>query len=434
MAAITDLHAREILDSRGNPTVEVEIFLEDGTFSRAGVPSGASTGMFEATELRDGDKNRYDGKGVLKAVNYVNGEIADAVIGWEAADQRGLDQILINLDGTPNKSRLGANAILGVSLAAAHASADSAGLPLFQYLGGVNAHNLPVPMMNIINGGAHADNNVDIQESMIMPVGAPSFSEGLRMCAEIYHTLKAVLKSKGLSTAVGDEGGFAPDLPSNEAAMEIICEAIEKAGYTPGKDIALATDVAASELLGDDGLYHLTGDHAAKTAEEMVEFYAELVRKYPIISIEDGLGEEDWNGWKKLTEALGTRVQLVGDDLFVTNTKRLSRGIHQGVANSILIKLNQIGTLTETFDAVQMAQRSGYTAVISHRSGETADTTIADVAVALNAGQIKTGAPGRTERVAKYNQLLRIEELLDTDAVYGSGILNHRMRHLGKAE
>lgn len=432
MAAITDLHAREILDSRGNPTVEVEVFLEDGTFSRAGVPSGASTGLFEATELRDGDKNRYDGKGVLKAVNNVNGEIADAVIGWEASDQRGLDQILINLDGTPNKSRLGANAILGVSLAAAHASADSAGLPLFQYLGGVNAHNLPVPMMNIINGGAHADNNVDIQESMIMPVGASSFSEGLRMCAEIYHTLKSVLKEKGLSTAVGDEGGFAPDLPSNEAAMEIICQAIEKAGYTPGKDIALATDVAASELLGEDGLYHLTGDHAAKTAEEMIGFYENLVRKYPIISIEDGLGEEDWDGWKKLTEALGSRVQLVGDDLFVTNTQRLSRGIHQGVANSILIKLNQIGTLTETFDAVQMAQRSGYTAVISHRSGETADTTIADVAVALNAGQIKTGAPGRTERVAKYNQLLRIEELLDTDAVYGSGMLNHRMRQLFK--
>lgn len=432
MAAITDLHAREILDSRGNPTVEVEVFLEDGTFSRAGVPSGASTGLFEATELRDGDKNRYDGKGVLKAVNNVNGEIADAVVGWEASDQRGLDQILINLDGTPNKSRLGANAILGVSLAAAHASADSAGLPLFQYLGGVNAHNLPVPMMNIINGGAHADNNVDIQESMIMPVGASSFSEGLRMCAEIYHTLKSVLKEKGLSTAVGDEGGFAPDLPSNEAAMEIICEAIEKAGYTPGKDIALATDVAASELLGEDGLYHLAGDHAAKTAEEMIGFYENLVRKYPIISIEDGLGEEDWDGWKKLTEALGSRVQLVGDDLFVTNTQRLSRGIHQGVANSILIKLNQIGTLTETFDAVQMAQRSGYTAVISHRSGETADTTIADVAVALNAGQIKTGAPGRTERVAKYNQLLRIEELLDTDAVYGSGMLNHRMRQLLK--
>ena len=432
MAAITDLHAREILDSRGNPTVEVEVFLEDGTFSRARVPSGASTGLFEATELRDGDKNRYDGKGVLKAVNNVNGEIADAVIGWEASDQRGLDQILINLDGTPNKSRLGANAILGVSLAAAHASADSAGLPLFQYLGGVNAHNLPVPMMNIINGGAHADNNVDIQESMIMPVGASSFSEGLRMCAEIYHTLKSVLKEKGLSTAVGDEGGFAPDLPSNEAAMEIICEAIEKAGYTPGRDIALATDVAASELLGEDGLYHLAGDHAAKTAEEMIGFYENLVRKYPIISIEDGLGEEDWDGWKKLTEALGSRVQLVGDDLFVTNTQRLSRGIHQGVANSILIKLNQIGTLTETFDAVQMAQRSGYTAVISHRSGETADTTIADVAVALNAGQIKTGAPGRTERVAKYNQLLRIEELLDTDAVYGSGMLNHRMRQLFK--
>ena len=432
MAAITDLHAREILDSRGNPTVEVEVFLEDGTFSRAGVPSGASTGLFEATELRDGDKNRYDGKGVLKAVNNVNGEIADAVVGWEASDQRGLDQILINLDGTPNKSRLGANAILGVSLAAAHASADSAGLPLFQYLGGVNAHNLPMPMMNIINGGAHADNNVDIQESMIMPVGASSFSEGLRMCAEIYHTLKSVLKEKGLSTAVGDEGGFAPDLPSNEAAMEIICEAIEKAGYTPGKDIALATDVAASELLGEDGLYHLAGDHAAKTAEEMIGFYENLVRKYPIISIEDGLGEEDWDGWKKLTEALGSRVQLVGDDLFVTNTQRLSRGIHQGVANSILIKLNQIGTLTETFDAVQMAQRSGYTAVISHRSGETADTTIADVAVALNAGQIKTGAPGRTERVAKYNQLLRIEELLDTDAVYGSGMLNHRMRQLLK--
>lgn len=432
MAAITDLHAREILDSRGNPTVEVEVFLEDGTFSRAGVPSGASTGLFEATELRDDDKNRYDGKGVLKAVNNVNGEIADAVIGWEASDQRGLDQILINLDGTPNKSRLGANAILGVSLAAAHASADSAGLPLFQYLGGVNAHNLPVPMMNIINGGAHADNNVDIQESMIMPVGASSFSEGLRMCAEIYHTLKSVLKEKGLSTAVGDEGGFAPDLPSNEAAMEIICEAIEKAGYTPGRDIALATDVAASELLGEDGLYHLAGDHAAKTAEEMIGFYENLVQKYPIISIEDGLGEEDWDGWKKLTEALGSRVQLVGDDLFVTNTQRLSRGIHQGVANSILIKLNQIGTLTETFDAVQMAQRSGYTAVISHRSGETADTTIADVAVALNAGQIKTGAPGRTERVAKYNQLLRIEELLDTDAVYGSGMLNHRMRQLFK--
>ena len=305
MAVITDLHAREILDSRGNPTVEVEMTLEDGAFARAGVPSGASTGMFEATELRDGDENRYDGKGVLCAVNNVNGEIADAVLGWDASDQRGLDHILINLDGTPNKSRLGANAILGVSLAAAHASAESAELPLFQYLGGINAHNLPVPMMNIINGGAHADNNVDIQESMIMPVGASSFSEGLRMCAEVYHALKTVLKKSHLSTAVGDEGGFAPDLPSNEAAMEVICEAVEKAGYTAGKDIVLAADVAASELLGDDGLYHLSGDHAAKTAEEMISFYEDLVNKYPIISIEDGLGEEDWGGWKKLTAVLG---------------------------------------------------------------------------------------------------------------------------------
>lgn len=428
MAAITDLHAREILDSRGNPTVEVEMTLEDGTFARAAVPSGASTGMFEATELRDGDKSRYNGKGVLKAVNNVNSEIADAVLGWDASDQRGLDHILINLDGTENKSRLGANAILGVSLAAAHAAAASAGLPLYQYLGGVNAHNLPVPMMNIMNGGAHADNNVDIQESMIMPVGAPSFHEGLRMCAEIYHALKDVLKKKGLSTAVGDEGGYAPDLPSNEVAMEVICEAIEKAGYTAGKDVALATDVAASELLGDDGLYHLAGDHTAKTADEMIAFYEKLIDEYPIISIEDGLGEEDWDGWKKLTDALGKKVQLVGDDLFVTNTKRLSKGIHLGVANSILIKLNQIGTLTETFEAVQMAQRCGYTAVISHRSGETADTTIADVAVALNAGQIKTGAPGRTERVAKYNQLLRIEEDLDADSFYGSSALSHRMK------
>lgn len=428
MAAITDLHAREILDSRGNPTVEVEMTLEDGTFARAAVPSGASTGMFEATELRDGDKSRYNGKGVLKAVNNVNSEIADAVLGWDASDQRGLDHILINLDGTENKSRLGANAILGVSLAAAHAAAASAGLPLYQYLGGVNAHNLPVPMMNIMNGGAHADNNVDIQESMIMPVGAPSFHEGLRMCAEIYHALKDVLKKKGLSTAVGDEGGYAPDLPSNEAAMEVICEAIEKAGYAAGKDVVLATDVAASELLGDDGLYHLAGDHTAKTADEMIAFYEKLIDEYPIISIEDGLGEEDWDGWKKLTDALGKKVQLVGDDLFVTNTKRLSKGIHLGVANSILIKLNQIGTLTETFEAVQMAQRCGYTAVISHRSGETADTTIADVAVALNAGQIKTGAPGRTERVAKYNQLLRIEEDLDADSFYGSSALSHRMK------
>lgn len=432
MSAIIDLHAREILDSRGNPTVEVDIALEDGIFARAAVPSGASTGMFEATELRDGDPNRYNGKGVLKAVENVNGEIADAVIGWDASDQRGLDHILINLDGTENKSRLGANAILGVSLATAHAAAESAGLPLYQYLGGVNAYNLPVPMMNIMNGGAHADNNVDIQESMIMPVGAGEFQEGLRMCAEVYHALKDVLKKKGLSTAVGDEGGFAPDLPSNEAAMDVICEAIEKAGYTAGKDIVLATDVAASELLGDDGLYHLAGDHSNKTAEEMIRYYEYLTDRFPIISIEDGLGEEDWDGWKALTDALGSKVQLVGDDLFVTNTKRLSKGIHMGVANSVLIKLNQIGTLTETFETVQMAQRCGYTAVISHRSGETADTTIADIAVALNAGQIKTGAPCRTERVAKYNQLLRIAEDLDADASYGSSALLHRMKRFAK--
>lgn len=432
MAVITDLHAREILDSRGNPTIEVEMLLEDGIFARADVPSGASTGKFEACELRDGDESRYDGKGVLDAVDTVNGEIADAVIGWDSMDQRGLDQILINLDGTENKSRLGANAILGVSLAAARASADSAGLPLYQYLGGINAHVLPCPMMNILNGGAHADNNVDIQECMIMPMGAASFREALRMCAEVYHRLKQVLKSRGLSTAVGDEGGFAPDLPSNEAAMEVICEAVEKAGYTAGKDIVLATDVAASELLQDDGLYHLAGDHTAKDAEGMIQFYEHLVSSYPIISIEDGLGEEDWDGWRKLTDALGGKVQLLGDDLFVTNTKRLSKGIHAGVANSILIKVNQIGTLTETFDAIQMAHRSGYTAVVSHRSGETEDTTIADLAVALNVGQIKTGAPCRSERVAKYNQLLRIEEELDADAAFGSSPLYHRMLRFSK--
>lgn len=432
MAVITDLHAREILDSRGNPTIEVEMMLEDGTFSRADVPSGASTGKFEACELRDGDEGRYAGKGVLDAVDNVNGEIADAVIGWDSCDQRGLDHILINLDGTENKSRLGANAILGVSLAAARASADSTGLPLYQYLGGINAHVLPCPMMNIMNGGAHADNNVDIQECMIMPVGAQSFSEALRMCAEVYHALKQVLKSRGLSTAVGDEGGFAPNLPSNEAAIEVICEAVEKAGYTAGKDIALATDVAASELLGEDGLYHFSGDNTVKDAEGMITFYDHLINSYPIISIEDGLGEEDWDGWKKLTDVLGSKVQLVGDDLFVTNTKRLSWGIHTGVANSILIKVNQIGTLTETFEAIQMAHRSGYTAVVSHRSGETADTTIADLAVALNVGQIKTGAPCRSERVAKYNQLLRIEEELEADSVYGSSSLNHRMRRFLK--
>ncbi len=429
MADIMDIRAREILDSRGNPTVEVDMELTDGTFARAAVPSGASTGMYEATELRDGG-TRFGGKGVLAAVENVNTEIADAVIGMDASDQRGIDSLMIALDGTENKSRLGANAILAVSLAAAQAAAQSARLPLYQYLGGANAHVLPVPMMNIMNGGAHADNNVDIQECMIMPVGAPNFSEALRMGAEVYQALKSVLKGKGLATAVGDEGGFAPNLPSNEAAIEVICEAIEKAGYRAGEDIALALDVAASEILGDDGLYHLTGDHTAKDAAGMVAYYQGLLENYPIISIEDGLGEEDWDGWKLLTETLGGKIQLVGDDLFVTNTERLSRGIHKGVANSILIKVNQIGTLTETMEAVEMAKRAGYSAVISHRSGETEDTTIADIAVALNAGQIKTGAPARTERVAKYNQLLRIEEALDTNAMYGDGHIRHLLRRL----
>ncbi len=429
MADIIDIRAREILDSRGNPTVEVDMELADGTFARAAVPSGASTGMYEATELRDGGA-RYGGKGVLAAVENVNTEIADAVIGMDASDQRGIDSLMIALDGTENKSRLGANAILAVSLAAAQAAAQSAHLPLYQYLGGANAHVMPVPMMNIMNGGAHADNNVDIQECMIMPVGAPNFREALRMGAEVYQALKSVLKGKGLATAVGDEGGFAPNLPSNEAAIEVICEAIEKAGYRAGEDIALALDVAASEILGDDGLYHLTGDHTAKDAAGMVAYYENLLEQYPIISIEDGLGEEDWDGWKLLTETLGGKIQLVGDDLFVTNTERLSRGIHKGVANSILIKVNQIGTLTETMEAVEMAKRAGYSAVISHRSGETEDTTIADIAVALNAGQIKTGAPARTERVAKYNQLLRIEEALDTNAVYGDGHIRHLLRRL----
>ncbi len=429
MADIMDIRAREILDSRGNPTVEVDMELADGTFARAAVPSGASTGMYEATELRDGGA-RYGGKGVLAAVENVNTEIADAVIGMDASDQRGIDSLMIALDGTENKSRLGANAILAVSLAAAQAAAQSARLPLYQYLGGANAHVMPVPMMNIMNGGAHADNNVDIQECMIMPVGAPNFREALRMGAEVYQALKSVLKGKGLATAVGDEGGFAPNLPSNEAAIEVICEAIEKAGYRAGEDIALALDVAASEILGDDGLYHLTGDHTAKDAAGMVAYYENLLEQYPIISIEDGLGEEDWDGWKLLTETLGGKIQLVGDDLFVTNTERLSRGIHKGVANSILIKVNQIGTLTETMEAVEMAKRAGYSAVISHRSGETEDTTIADIAVALNAGQIKTGAPARTERVAKYNQLLRIEEALDTNAIYGDGHIRHLLRRL----
>lgn len=417
MAMITDVYAREILDSRGNPTVEVEVYLEDGTISRAAVPSGASTGMFEAVELRDGDKSRYLGKGVLKAVENVNDIIGPAIIGYDATEQVAIDKIMIELDGTPNKGKLGANAILGVSMAVAKAAAESLDLPLFQYLGGTNAKELPVPMMNILNGGAHADNNVDIQEFMIMPVGAETFAQALRMCAEIYHTLKNVLKGKGLATGVGDEGGFAPNLGSNEEALQVICEAIKEAGLEPGKDIMLAIDAASSEFY-KDGKYELAGEGKTKTAAEMVDFYEELVNKYPIISIEDGLAEEDWDGWKVLTERLGKKVQLVGDDLFVTNTERLSKGIANDTANAILIKVNQIGTLTETFDAIEMAKRAGYTCVISHRSGETEDATIADIAVAVNAGQIKTGAPARSERVAKYNQLLRIEDLLAETAQY----------------
>ncbi|EZP74970.1 enolase [Parageobacillus genomosp. 1] len=419
MSAIIDVYAREVLDSRGNPTVEVEVYTEDGGFGRALVPSGASTGEYEAVELRDGDKGRYLGKGVLKAVENVNEVIAPEIIGLEVTDQVGIDKTLIELDGTENKSKLGANAILGVSLAVARAAADELGLPLYQYLGGFNAKTLPVPMMNILNGGAHADNNVDIQEFMIMPVGAKSFREALRMGAEIFHSLKAVLKAKGYNTAVGDEGGFAPNLKSNEEALQTIIEAIEKAGYKPGEEVMLAMDVASSELYNkEDGKYHLEGEGVVKTSEEMVAWYEELVSKYPIISIEDGLDENDWEGHKLLTERLGKKVQLVGDDLFVTNTKKLAEGIEKGVGNSILIKVNQIGTLTETFDAIEMAKRAGYTAVVSHRSGETEDSTIADIAVATNAGQIKTGAPSRTDRVAKYNQLLRIEDQLGDTAIY----------------
>lgn len=417
MPMITDVFAREIMDSRGNPTVEVDVILEDGTLGRAAVPSGASTGMFEAVELRDGDKGRYLGKGVLKAVENVNQIIAPELVGLEATDQVGADRIMIELDGTPNKGKLGANAILGVSMAVAKAAAGSLGLPLYQYLGGFNAKQLPVPMMNILNGGAHADNNVDIQEFMVMPVGAASFTEALRMGAEIYHNLKKVLSERKLATAIGDEGGFAPNLASNEEALKVIMEAINKAGYQPGEQVVLALDVASSEMF-KDGKYHLEGEGLVKTPAEMVEYYAELVAKYPIISIEDGMAEEDWDGWKLLTDTLGSKVQLVGDDLFVTNTERLSCGIKTGVGNSILVKVNQIGSLTETFDAIEMAKRAGYTAVISHRSGETEDATIADIAVAVNAGQIKTGAPARTDRIAKYNQLLRIEEELNDLAQY----------------
>jgi len=414
---IVDVVARQILDSRCFPTVEVEVYLEDGTVGRAAVPSGASTGMYEAVELRDGDKSQYLGKGVLKAVQNVNDTIAEELIGCNVYDQPYIDKLLIELDGTPNKAKLGANAILGVSLAVANAAAKSLDLPLYQYVGGVNAKVLPVPMMNIINGGSHADNSVDLQEFMVMPVGAKTFSDALQMCAEVYHTLKKTLHDKGYSTAIGDEGGFAPNLKSNEEAIEVIIEAITAAGYKAGEDMFIAIDAASSEYY-KDGKYVLEHEGKTLTAAEMVDFLEAWVNKYPIISIEDGMAEEDWEGWKLLTERLGKKVQLVGDDLFVTNTERLERGIDLGVGNSILIKLNQIGTLTETLNAIEMANRAGYTAVISHRSGETEDTTIADLVVAVNAGQIKTGAPARSERVAKYNQLIRIEEELDDVAEY----------------
>jgi enolase len=418
MSEITDVYAREILDSRGNPTLEVEVFLESGAMGRAAVPSGASTGEREALELRDGDKSRYLGKGVRKAVENVNDIIAEQILGMEATDQIGIDRKMLELDGTEYKSKLGANAILGVSLAVAKAAADDAGLPLYQYIGGANAKELPLPMMNIINGGAHADNNVDIQEFMIMPAGAPDFAEALRMGAEIFHALKGVLKAKGYNTAVGDEGGFAPNLKSNEEALEVIMEAITKAGYKPGEQVLLALDVASSELF-KDGKYTLENEaQPVKTAVEMVDFYENLVNKYPIVSIEDGMAENDWEGWKLLTDRLGKRIQIVGDDLFVTNPKILKEGIDKGIANSILIKLNQIGSLTETLDAIEMAKRAGYTCVISHRSGETEDTTLADLSVAVNAGQIKTGSLCRTDRVAKYNQLLRIEDELGDTAIF----------------
>lgn len=419
MANIIGIYGREILDSRGNPTVEVEVYLDDGCMGRAAVPSGASTGAFEAVELRDGDKGRYLGKGVTNAVKNINEIISPEIIGKEVFDQVGLDQLMIDLDGTDNKGKLGANAILGVSMAIAKAAASTLGLSIYQYLGGVNAKTLPVPMMNILNGGEHADNNVDIQEFMVMPVGAKSFAEALRTGAEIFHNLKKVLKEKGLNTSVGDEGGFAPNLTSNEEALQVIVDAIKTAGYKPGEDVMLALDVAATEIYNkEEKQYELKGEGLVKTSEEMVEFYSDLVEKYPIISIEDGLDEEDWDGWKLMTEKLGDKIQIVGDDLFVTNTTRLSRGIESGTANSILIKLNQIGTVTETLDAIEMAKRAGYTVVISHRSGETEDSTIADLVVAVNGGQIKTGAPSRTDRVAKYNQLLRIEDLLDNSAKF----------------
>jgi len=420
---ISELIAREIVDSRGNPTVEVDVYLECGAMGRAAVPSGASTGEHEAVELRDGDESRYCGKGVSRAVENVSGTISSALVGMDALDQVGIDRMMIRLDGTKNKGHLGANAMLGVSLATAKAAAAATGLPLYRYIGGTRAVELPAPMMNIVNGGLHADNNVDLQEFMIMPLGASSFKEAVRMAAEVFHSLKKVLKSKGLNTAVGDEGGFAPNLGSNEEAIEVILKAITESGYEPGKDISLALDPAASSFY-ENGKYNLSAEtEPLKSVEEMVEFYADLVDKYPIVSIEDGLAEDDWDGWSELTVRLGDRIQIVGDDLFVTNTDRLARGIKEGVANSILIKVNQIGTLTETLDAIEMAKRAGYTAVVSHRSGETEDTTIADLVVGMNTGQIKTGSISRSERVAKYNQLLRIEEELGRDAIFkGKGV------------
>ncbi|KXS43310.1 MULTISPECIES: phosphopyruvate hydratase [unclassified Candidatus Frackibacter] len=415
--SIEDIYAREILDSRGNPTVEVEVILNSGAVGRAAVPSGASTGAYEAVELRDGDEERYLGKGVRQAVNNVNEEIAPELIGMDATRQVDIDEIMIELDGTENKGELGANAILGVSLAVAKAAANALNLPLYSYIGGVNAKELPVPMMNILNGGEHADNNVDIQEFMVMPVGANTFSQALRIGAEIFHNLKKVLQKKGLNTAVGDEGGFAPNLGSNEEALEVIVEAIEAGGYVPGEDVMFALDVAATEIYKDEK-YILAGEGVEKTTTEMIDFYAELVDKYPIISIEDGLAEDDWDGWKEMTDKLGEEIQIVGDDLFVTNTERLAKGIEMGASNSILIKVNQIGTITETLEAIEMAKRAGFTAVVSHRSGETEDVTISDLVVATNAGQIKTGAPSRTDRVAKYNQLLRIEDELGPIGFY----------------
>jgi len=418
MSLIQDVHAREILDSRGNPTIEVEVLLDDGALGRAAVPSGASTGAHEAIELRDGDKSRFGGKGVLTAVENVNDRIGPELIDMDAIDQMGIDELMIELDGSPNKGKLGANAILGVSLAVAKAAASSLGLPLYRYIGGVTARTLPIPMMNILNGGKHADNNVDFQEFLCMPVGAESFQEALQIGTEVFHSLKAVLKGRGLSTSVGDEGGFAPSLSSNENAIQVILESIDKAGYTPGKEVWIALDPAASEMYQDGKYVFYKSTGKAVSSEEMVDLWAGWAERYPIISLEDGMAEDDWEGWRKLTQAIGGKVQLIGDDLFVTNTERLKEGIDTGAANSILIKVNQIGTLTETLAAIEMAKQAGYTAVVSHRSGETEDTTIADIVVATNAGQIKTGAPSRSERVAKYNQLLRIEEELGPSALF----------------